>query len=210
MSRKTKQNTLWVLSGLTGIIGMIVGLFQNKFWGISVVFISIVLFLVSIYDKWPKDRNRIGAIIIIVIAYFGFDFWQNRVLKEEISKKMPQSTHDNKAPLENIFYDFRLISEFDCELQLEVWYYYDGSFGTEMIYIDINLLDADQIPLDSACGATGSQILAEKIKIIAKIDLDCSVVGESEYIELCMEHSIRGGAHFYCETFPLEKTWDCK
>jgi len=131
---------------------------------------------------------------------------------EVLSQKGTQQDSSNKLA-DNEFFDFRIINESGCKIEIEIWYLYNGALGNKDISIDVNPLNKNGEPLPGGAAMSGTEVLVVGTKAVAKLDYayrpsSNELIDKSRQIEFCMSHFIKGV--FYCQSFPYEKEWNCK
>lgn len=111
-------------------------------------------------------------------------------------------------PKENSFTDFKVVREGESSIDIEIWYYYTGSAGTDDLEVTVQAYKSDGT--DIGVFGTVAPIIAVNTKAIATITVRYGASKKKETVEtseigLCMTKQSKGP--LYCQRFPYKKTW---
>lgn len=114
--------------------------------------ISSVVALIA-FSAWlarePGWEPAVGFIVSLV-AYLGIEATQHK--KEEQEGKSGHKVRGNEI------ISARVLSEDGCKIEVEIWYFYDGSLGQEDIGMSVTPLGRNGQPLPGGMSAHGGGV----------------------------------------------------
>ena len=133
--------------------------------------------------------------------------------KESVPAKIIAAT-PVPSKRKNRFSDFRVTLDYEREIYVDVWYFYDGALGSEDIFIEIEPVNNGEVLLGKKGEA--DKWLRRPIEVIGHKALARNVTytyvpvpswrdeEKSTHLQLSMVHN---NVVFYRQTFPYKKVW---
>lgn len=148
---------------------------------------------------WEPGIAFFVALVAFVTAHF-------------FTKDHSSSPHSGNVPSlkpENQIYEFNVIRESSNRITVEIWYYYDGVFGSDDISFELRPLTKEGKPLPGGASWSGGNISIVGHKACTQIDYEYNPMRGSVPDSSCkMEVSMSYQSQVFCRrAFPFNRNW---